>query len=125
MTSRHTSRHRNRWKPFSDAAFGMTPGQMSQPIETEFGVHLIEVTEVKPSEGKFEDAKDAVRRALIRQLLEKTAAEQRKVTKAEKPHERNHLSREESIESAHRQGYIVGIGGGSELSQGPACLTAF
>ncbi len=70
-------------KPFSDAAFGMTTGQMSQPIETEFGVHLIKVTGIKPGETKFEEAKDAVRNALIRQVLDETAAEQRKVTKVQ------------------------------------------
>lgn len=70
-------------KPFSDAAFGMKAGQMSQPIETEFGVHLIKVTGVKPGEAKFAEAKDVVRSALIRQLLEQTAAEQRKITKVQ------------------------------------------
>ncbi|MBC8870557.1 MAG: peptidylprolyl isomerase [Planctomycetes bacterium] len=70
-------------KPFSDTAFGMTAGQMSEPVETQFGVHLIKVTEVKPGETNFDAAKDAVKDVLIRQLMEETAAEQRKVTKVE------------------------------------------
>jgi len=68
-------------KPFSDAAFGMKPGQVSQPIETQFGVHLIKVTEVEPGETKLEEAMDAVKEVLARQLLEKAATEQRKATK--------------------------------------------
>lgn len=68
-------------KPFSDTAFAMTSGQLSQPVETRFGVHLIKVTGVK--QRGFDEAKDAIKDVLIRQLLEKAAAEQRKVTKVE------------------------------------------
>jgi len=41
------------------------------------------VTDVKPGEAKFDEAKDAVKDALTKQLMEEIAGEQRKVTKVE------------------------------------------
>jgi len=35
-------------KPFADAAFAMTPGDISQPVRTRFGWHIIQVTDRTP-----------------------------------------------------------------------------
>lgn len=76
-------RHGQMVEPFAAAAFGLAPGGISQPVETQFGVHLIKVTEVTPGETKFDEAKEEVKGTLFQQLLEKAAEEQRKVTKVE------------------------------------------
>ena len=49
-------------KPFSDAAFGMEVGQMSPPVKTKFGYHLILVTERQPvSQEKYEQNIEAAK----------------------------------------------------------------
>ncbi|NYB74923.1 peptidylprolyl isomerase [Sedimentibacter hydroxybenzoicus DSM 7310] len=39
-------------KPFSDAAFSMEIGDISQPVESEFGYHVIQLTDKKTDEEK-------------------------------------------------------------------------
>jgi parvulin-like peptidyl-prolyl isomerase len=63
-------------EPFAKAAFAMKVGQISDPVRTPFGYHLILVTGRKPGQPtKFEDVKDAVQEwysfQLRTQLLEK------------------------------------------------------
>jgi peptidyl-prolyl cis-trans isomerase C len=52
-------------KPFEDVAFAMNPGTVSPVIETSFGYHIIQVTEIKPA-GKetFEESKPSIRKYL-------------------------------------------------------------
>jgi peptidyl-prolyl cis-trans isomerase D len=46
---------------FEEAVFAMQPGEMSQPVKTEFGYHLIRVREIKPGGTKsFEDVRHEV-----------------------------------------------------------------
>jgi len=63
---------------FEEAVFSMTKiGEVSEPIKTEFGYHLIKLTAIQTSEGKsFEDARDQVEALYRRQKAEELFFEQ-------------------------------------------------
>ncbi|MFO8049106.1 MAG: SurA N-terminal domain-containing protein [Desulfosudaceae bacterium] len=53
--------------PFAEKAFSMEAGQVSQPVRTRFGWHLIRVEKVNPAEVKsLADVKDEIRERLAR-----------------------------------------------------------
>lgn len=46
---------------FEEAAFNMTPGEISEPVQTQFGYHIIELDSItNPEEVSFDDVKDQV-----------------------------------------------------------------
>ena len=61
---------------FTRAAFALQPGEISQPVVTSFGVHLIRCDAVKPGDKKFADVLQQIEDGLARQLLEELAAQQ-------------------------------------------------
>jgi len=60
-------------RPFEDAAYSMKPGEISNPVRTSFGYHVIYVTDRRPSKGKIKVAH--IMKAVPRGSDEKTAGE--------------------------------------------------
>jgi peptidyl-prolyl cis-trans isomerase C len=64
----------NMVETFAQAAFALKPYQMSDVVQTQFGYHLILVTDLKPGKDvKFEDVKDEVKEVFCDRLRDLVA----------------------------------------------------
>ena len=69
-------------EPFSRAAFALKPFEMSEPVKTPFGYHLILVTDRKPGrEVKFEEVKEMVKEHYCAKLHDGIVSEARQQAK--------------------------------------------
>ncbi|MCI3951381.1 MAG: peptidylprolyl isomerase [Burkholderiales bacterium] len=63
-------------KTFEDTLFAMKPGEVSEPVETQYGFHVIRLTNVKGGETRsFEDARSQIETELKRQRAGRRFAE--------------------------------------------------
>jgi peptidyl-prolyl cis-trans isomerase D len=63
-------------KPFEDAAFQMKQGEVSQPVQSDFGYHVIQLTGIKPAQGKtLDQVKNEISNTIKLQLASKKFGE--------------------------------------------------
>lgn len=63
-------------KPFEDAAFSMQKGDISSVVESDFGYHIIRLTDIKAAKQKtFEEMKPEIEADLLKQQAQKKFAE--------------------------------------------------
>ena len=63
-------------KPFEDVAFGMKKGELSGVVESDFGYHIIKLTDIKASKQRsFEEMKPELEADLKKQQAQKKFAE--------------------------------------------------
>jgi len=71
-------------EPFAKVAFAMKVGELSDVVITDYGYHLIQVTDRKPGDATtFEDAQDEVRDCYIEEMKLAILADLRKSAKIE------------------------------------------
>ena len=69
---------------FSQAAFALEVGEVSQPVQTEFGWHLIKLEDRRVGGAQpFEDVENAIRMVLLRQSVQDRLVELRQTATIE------------------------------------------
>ncbi|MBP2076662.1 peptidylprolyl isomerase [Oceanobacillus polygoni] len=65
---------------FEDAAYSMEADEISDPVQSQFGFHIIKVNDVRDKEesiGEFEDVKEDLRRELLTKRMDVTKVQEK------------------------------------------------
>jgi peptidyl-prolyl cis-trans isomerase SurA len=76
-------RHEPMPEPFSATAFALNAGQVSAPVQTTFGIHLIQVLEVKAGTRTWQDVAETLRPAVALYLFRWLADKERATARVE------------------------------------------
>ncbi len=68
---------------FSQAAFQLKVGELSSPVQTGFGVHLIQCTAEEPGKLTWQESREELLSAVGREWFDKLAQEESRTTKVE------------------------------------------
>lgn len=70
-------------EPFAQTAFALKKGEISEPVVTTFGVHLIQCTDIRPGEKKFADVRSDLVEPFSLELFQAIARKERETAKIE------------------------------------------
>ena len=65
---------------FEEAAYNMEVDEISDPVQSQFGFHIIKVNDIRDKEesiGKFEDVKEDLRRELLTKRMDVTKVQEK------------------------------------------------
>jgi parvulin-like peptidyl-prolyl isomerase len=65
------------FEQFSTAAFKLDKGEISEPVVSPYGVHLIKVTGIRPGRKRMSEVKDQIQTPAAEEFFEKLATEER------------------------------------------------
>lgn len=112
---------------FEQVAFNLSKDELSDPVRTEYGLHLIEVTDIRPEQVEpFSEVADTLRQELVEERAGRLVAEQanRLANLAyEKPDQLDETANELNLE-LHQTGWVSRDGGGDGVAANPKVLEA-
>jgi parvulin-like peptidyl-prolyl isomerase len=77
------TRHGEQVESFAKAAFALDKGQISSPVVTPFGVHLIQCVEITPGKKTLDDVREDLLKAATAELFRDQASAERKAVRIE------------------------------------------